>query len=43
MHEVELGVIINKTCKNISTEDAAGCIGGYCLGLDMSAFCELVS
>lgn len=42
-HECELGVIIAKKCKNVSVEDARQYIGGYCLGLDLSAFCELVN
>ncbi|XP_031636832.1 acylpyruvase FAHD1, mitochondrial [Contarinia nasturtii] len=40
-HEVELGVIIGKKCKDVSVEEAHQYIGGYCLGLDLSAFCEL--
>lgn len=42
-HEVELGVIISKHCKDVSISDAYKYIGGYCLGLDLSAMCELVS
>lgn len=42
LHEVELGVVIGKKCKNVSVADAKTYIGGYCLGLDLSAFCELV-
>lgn len=42
-HEVELGVIIGKPCRNVSPNEAVEYIGGYCLGLDLSAFCELVS
>lgn len=41
-HEVELGVVIGKKCRNVSAAEAADYIGGYCLGLDLSAFCELV-
>lgn len=40
---MELGVIIGKLCKNVSVDEASGYIGGYCLGLDLTAFCELVS
>ena len=36
-HEIELGVIINKTCKRVSKEDAMNYVGGYCLALDMTA------
>lgn len=42
-HEIELGVVIGKKCKNVSIDEAGEYIGGYCLGLDLSAFCELVS
>lgn len=42
-HEVELGVVISKHCRNVSVSDAYKYIGGYCLGLDLSAMCELVS
>lgn len=41
-HEVELGVIIGKPCRNVSPSEAVEYIGGYCLGLDLSAFSELV-
>ncbi|XP_037945248.1 acylpyruvase FAHD1, mitochondrial [Teleopsis dalmanni] len=40
-HEVELGVIIGKKCKNVSKEDAMNYVGGYCLALDMTAQCNL--
>ncbi|CAD6996344.1 acylpyruvase FAHD1, mitochondrial [Ceratitis capitata] len=40
-HEVELGVIIGKKCKNITKEDALNYISGYCLALDMTAQCNL--
>ncbi|CAF1336657.1 unnamed protein product [Adineta steineri] len=36
-HEVELGVIIDKTCQNVSKEEAEENIGGYCLALDMTS------
>ncbi|CAF2975498.1 unnamed protein product [Rotaria socialis] len=36
-HEVELGVIIDKKCQNVSKEDAAEYIAGYCLALDMTS------
>jgi acylpyruvate hydrolase len=36
-HEVELGVIIDKQCRNVSKEQAEQHIGGYCLALDMTA------
>lgn len=36
-HEVELGVIIGKECKQMSEEASAmGCVGGYVLGLDIT-------
>ncbi|KAK5637807.1 hypothetical protein RI129_000008, partial [Pyrocoelia pectoralis] len=37
MEELELGVIIGKTCKNVNVKDALDCIGGYCIALDMTA------
>lgn len=40
-HEVELGVVIGKDCKNVSSEEAMAFVGGYCLALDMTAQCEL--
>lgn len=43
VHEVELGVIIGSNCKNVLASDADKYIAGYCLGLDLSAMCELVS
>ncbi|CAF3315630.1 unnamed protein product [Rotaria socialis] len=36
-HEVELGVIIDKKCQNVSKEDAAEYVAGYCLALDMTS------
>ncbi|KAG4074843.1 hypothetical protein HA402_009268 [Bradysia odoriphaga] len=42
-HEVELGVVISDHCRNVSVSDAQKYIGGYCLGLDLSAMCELTS
>lgn len=40
-HEVELGVIIGKTCKNIEPANAKKYIAGYCLALDLTAACEV--
>ncbi|XP_026477179.1 acylpyruvase FAHD1, mitochondrial-like isoform X1 [Ctenocephalides felis] len=40
-HEIELGVIIGKRCKNVSEKEAMDYVGGYCLGLDMTAACYL--
>ncbi|XP_053947724.1 acylpyruvase FAHD1, mitochondrial [Anastrepha ludens] len=40
-HEVELGVIIGKKCKNVSKEEALNYVSGYCLALDMTAQCNL--
>ncbi|CAF2975790.1 unnamed protein product [Rotaria socialis] len=36
-HEVELGVIIDKQCRNIDKDLVEANIGGYCLALDMTA------
>ncbi len=36
-HEVELGVYIGKTGKNIPVSSALEHVGGYCLALDMTA------
>ena len=36
-HEVELGVVMGKKCKNISKNDALDYILGYCLCLDITA------
>ncbi|NKI18680.1 fumarylacetoacetate hydrolase family protein [Spongiibacter sp. KMU-166] len=35
-YEVELGVVIGKTAKNVSVENAAAHIGGYCVFNDVS-------
>ncbi|XP_058823849.1 acylpyruvase FAHD1, mitochondrial [Topomyia yanbarensis] len=35
-YEAELGVIIGKSCKNISTDQAMSYVAGYCLALDMT-------
>jgi 2-keto-4-pentenoate hydratase/2-oxohepta-3-ene-1,7-dioic acid hydratase in catechol pathway len=35
--EAELGVIIGRQCRFLSEEEAASCIAGYCLILDMTA------
>ena len=35
-HEVELAVIIGKTCKNVSEADALSVVAGYCVGLDIT-------
>lgn len=40
-HEVELGVIIGKQCKNVKKGEAFNYISGYCLALDMTAQCNL--
>ncbi|XP_059480854.1 acylpyruvase FAHD1, mitochondrial [Neocloeon triangulifer] len=34
--ETELGVVVGKTCRNITEEEARKSIGGYCLALDMT-------
>ena len=36
-HEIELGVVINKTCKMVTVDNAMDYVGGYCLALDMTA------
>ncbi|CAF0801846.1 unnamed protein product [Didymodactylos carnosus] len=36
-HEIELGVVIDKKCKNISSEEGLSNVGGYVLALDMTA------
>lgn len=35
-YEVELGVVIGTVAKNVSVEDAADCVGGYCIFNDVS-------
>jgi 2-keto-4-pentenoate hydratase/2-oxohepta-3-ene-1,7-dioic acid hydratase in catechol pathway len=35
--EAEIGVIIGRTCRDVTEAQAAGCIAGYCLILDMTA------
>ncbi len=36
-HEVELGIVMGKKCKNISKNDALDYVLGYCLCLDITA------
>jgi len=36
-HEVELGVVIGKKCKNISLDEALDYVLGYCIALDITA------
>lgn len=36
-HEVELGVIIGKKCKNVSRKNALDYVLGYCIALDITA------
>lgn len=36
-HEVELGIFIGKQGSHIKASDASGYIGGYALGLDLTA------
>ena len=38
-HEVELGVIFGKRCKNVSESKAFENVAGYCIALDMTARC----
>lgn len=35
-HEVELAVVIGRQCKDVSREDALGCVAGYSIGLDIT-------
>ncbi|MFK4752261.1 fumarylacetoacetate hydrolase family protein [Oceanobacter antarcticus] len=35
-HEIELAVIIGKTCRNVDYEDALAQVAGYCIGLDIT-------
>ncbi|XP_055547658.1 acylpyruvase FAHD1, mitochondrial [Wyeomyia smithii] len=35
-YEAELGVIIGKSCKNVSPDQAMNYVAGYCLALDMT-------
>lgn len=35
-HEVELAVVIGKTCRSVSPHEALACIAGYTIGLDMT-------
>ncbi len=35
-HEAEFVVIVGKRVRNLSRDDAMGCIAGYCSGLDMT-------
>ncbi|KAL1506596.1 hypothetical protein ABEB36_005927 [Hypothenemus hampei] len=39
--EIELGVIIGKTCKHVSEQEAFDYVGGYCAALDMTAICQI--
>jgi acylpyruvate hydrolase len=38
-HEVELGVIIGKRCKDVRERQAFDNVAGYCIALDMTARC----
>jgi acylpyruvate hydrolase len=40
--ETELGVVVGKTCRNVTEEEAKKAIGGYCLALDMTEVKHLV-
>jgi 2-keto-4-pentenoate hydratase/2-oxohepta-3-ene-1,7-dioic acid hydratase in catechol pathway len=35
-HEVELAVIIGRTCKDVAEDDALDVVAGYCVGLDIT-------
>lgn len=41
--EIELGVIIDTKVKNIPVNEAMKVVGGYCVALDMTATCKMVS
>lgn len=41
--EIELGVIIDTKVKNIPENEAMKVVGGYCVALDMTATCKMVS
>jgi len=36
-HEVELGVIMGRSCSRVTSDSAMDYVGGYCLALDMTA------
>ena len=36
-HEVELGVVISKRCRRVPAGAWRSVVGGYCVGLDMTA------
>lgn len=36
-HEVELGIVVGKKCKNVSQKNALDYVLGYCLALDITA------
>lgn len=35
-HEIELGLVIGKTARNVSAQDALSYVAGYCVALDMT-------
>ena len=35
-HEVELGIVIGKRCKNVTLEEVRDCVYGYLLALDLT-------
>jgi 2-keto-4-pentenoate hydratase/2-oxohepta-3-ene-1,7-dioic acid hydratase in catechol pathway len=35
-HEVELALVIGRQAKNVGADEAASCIAGFCIGLDMT-------
>jgi acylpyruvate hydrolase len=42
-HEVELGVILGRRCKDVPPEKVHQYIGGYCVALDLTAVNVLVN
>lgn len=39
VNEVELAIIIGKSCNNVTEEEAMDYVGGYCLALDLTGMC----
>lgn len=40
--EIELGIVIGKTCKNVPENKAMEYVAGYCVALDLTATSELI-
>lgn len=39
--EIELGVVINQTCRNVKESAAMEVVAGYCVALDLTATCQM--